>query len=72
LVALLLSVVNAGGGVIELVLTALAGPIAGLTGQMIWTGMAGAFSAVVITVTYYDLRVIKEGVEFEQITAVFD
>jgi len=72
LVALLLSVVNAGGGVIELVLTALAGPIAGLTGQMIWAGIAGAFAGVVTTVTYYDLRVIKESVDNEQITAVFD
>ena len=72
LVALSLSLVNAGGGVIELVLTALAGPIAGLTGQLIWTGIAGAFAGVVITVTYYDLRVIKEGVDIDQIAAVFD
>jgi hypothetical protein len=68
----MLSVVNAGGGVIEVVLTALAGPIAGLTGQMIWAGIAGAFAGVVITVTYYDLRVIKEGVDIDQIAAVFD
>jgi hypothetical protein len=39
---------------------------------MIWTGIAGAFAGVVITVTYYDLRVIKEGVDIDQIAAVFD
>jgi len=70
--ALVLPVVNAGGRVIVLVLTALAGPIAGLTGEMIWTGIAAAFSGIIIAVTYYDLRVIKEGVDIEHITAVFD
>ena len=70
--ALLLPAVNAGSSVIASVLAALAGPVAGLTGQMIWTGIAAAFSGVVFTVTYYDLRVLKEGVDIEQITAVFD
>jgi hypothetical protein len=70
--ALLFIVVDAGGRMIALVLTALAGPVAGLTGQMIWTGIIAAFSGVVVAVTYYDLRVIKEGVDIEQITAVFD
>jgi hypothetical protein len=31
-----------------------------------------AFTGVIIAVTYYDLRVIKEGVDIEQATAVFD
>jgi hypothetical protein len=71
--ALPLFVVNAGSSrVIVLVLTALAGPIVGLTGQLIWTGVTAAFTGIVFTVTYYDLRAIKEGVDFEQITAVFD
>jgi hypothetical protein len=71
--ALLFIVVDAGGRrVIALALTALAGPIAGLTGQLVWTGIAAAFFGVIITVTYYDLRVIKEGVDIERITAVFD
>jgi hypothetical protein len=70
--ALLLPVVSLGASPIESALTALAGPIVGLTGQLIWTGIAAAFSAVVISVTYHDLRVIKEGIDIEQITAVFD
>jgi hypothetical protein len=69
--ALLLPVVSLVASPIESVLTALAGPIAGLTGQLIWTGIAAAFSAIVISVTYYDLRVIKEGVDIERIAAVF-
>jgi len=47
-------------------------PIVGLTGQLIWTGVTAAFTGIVFTVTYYDLRAIKESVDFEQITAVFD
>ena len=71
--ALLLPVVNVGSSrVILPVLTALAGPIVGLTGQVIWTGVTVAFIGIVFAVTYYDLRVIKEGVDIEQITAVFD
>jgi len=62
----------ASSNVIAAALTALAGPIVGLTGQLIWTGLTAAFLGVVITVTYYDLRVIKEGVDIKQITAVFD
>jgi hypothetical protein len=71
-VALLLLFPNLGSSMIQSVLTALAGQTAGLTGQLIWTGISAAFSAVVFAVTYYDLRVIKEGVDIEQITAVFD
>jgi hypothetical protein len=71
--ALLLPVVDAGRSkVIAPVLTDLAGPIAGLTGKLIWTGVTVAFTGIVFAVTYYDLRVIKEGVDIEQITAVFD
>jgi len=62
----------ASSNVIAAALTALASPIVGLTGQLIWTGLTAAFLGVVITVTYYDLRVIKEGVDIKQITAVFD
>jgi len=71
--ALPLFVVNAGSSnVIEPVLTAIAVPIVGLAGQLIWAGVTAAFTSIVFAVTYYDLRVIKEGVDIEQITAVFD
>jgi hypothetical protein len=70
--ALLLLVPNLGGSLIGSGLGALAGPIVGLGGQLIWTAIVAAFSAIVITVTYYDLRVVREGVDIEQVTAVFD
>jgi uncharacterized membrane protein len=70
--ALLLLVASLGSSVIQSVLSALAGPIVGLTAQLIWSGIWAAFSSIVIAITYYDLRVIKEGVDIEQITAVFD
>jgi len=70
--ALLILVGSLGSSLIESVLGAFAGPIVGLSGQLVWSGIWGAFSAIVFTVTYYDLRVIKEGVDVEQISAVFD
>jgi len=70
--ALLLLVVNFGSSLFAYELSALAGPIVGLAGQWIWTGIWAAFCAIVITITYYDLRVIKERVDIDQIGAVFD
>ena len=43
-----------------------------LVGSLIWTAIGAAFSSVVIAVAYHDLRVAKEGVDIEQIAAVFD
>jgi hypothetical protein len=53
-------------------LTAVAGPIVGLIGKLIWKGAWVAFATVVAAVTYHDLRVIKEGMDIEQIAVVFD
>jgi uncharacterized membrane protein len=39
---------------------------------VIWQGVAGAFWSVLVTVAYYYLRVAKEGIDVEQIAAVFD
>jgi hypothetical protein len=51
---------------------AVVGPIVGLIGGLIWTVIWAAFASVVTTVTYHDLRVVKEGTDIEQIAAVFD
>jgi hypothetical protein len=37
-----------------------------------WSGVLVAFSSVVVAVSYHALRVAKEGVDIEQIAAVFD
>jgi len=43
-----------------------------LLGTLAWNGVWGAFYAITFAVAYHDLRVAKEGVDIEQITAVFD
>jgi hypothetical protein len=70
--ALLLTITSFGGLLVEFALAAVAGPIVGRIGNLIWNGLWLAFTAVVGTVTYHDLRVIKEGSDIEQIAVVFD
>jgi hypothetical protein len=69
LLILLLSLVNP---LLELALSAAGGETLVLVGTLIWTAIGAAFSSVVIAVTYHDLRVAKEGIDIEQIAAVFD
>jgi hypothetical protein len=40
--------------------------------NLVWSAAWGAFYAVIVVVTYHDLRVAKEGVDTEQIAAVFE
>ncbi len=40
--------------------------------SLVWSAIWTAFYAIVIAVTYHDLRVAKEGVDTEQIAAVFE
>jgi len=49
-----------------------AGPIVGSIINWICRGICAAFAAVVGAVTYHDLRVVKEDLNIEQITEVFD
>ena len=57
---------------LNLALTAVGGAVLTLLGGVIWNGIWGAFYAIAVVVTYHDLRVAKEGVDIEQIAAVFD
>jgi hypothetical protein len=70
--ALLLTITSFGGLLVEFGLAAVAGPIVGRIGNLIGNGLWLAFAAVVGTVIYHDLRVIKEGIDLEQIADVFD
>jgi hypothetical protein len=56
------------GGVTAVILGSTFGQIVNLLWSAIWT----AFLAIVLAVTYHDLRVAKEGVDTEQIAAVFE
>jgi uncharacterized membrane protein len=69
---LLLLVFSLINPLLQLALTAAAGATAATIGNAIWTAIGSAFSSVVIAVTYYDLRVAKEGIDIEQIASVFD
>ena len=54
---------------------AMASALSSTLGQvvnLIWSAIWTAFYAIVIVVTYHDLRVAKEGVDTEQIAAVFE
>ena len=69
LLLLLLSLVSS---LLQLLLTAAGGETLALIGTTIWTAIGSAFSSVLITVTYYELRAAKEGIDIEQIASVFD
>jgi hypothetical protein len=43
-----------------------------MSGSLAWSALAGAFGAIFVVVTYYDLRVAKEGIDIRQIAAVFE
>jgi hypothetical protein len=60
------------GYVLTSVLGAVAGSVVATIAALIWNGVWGAFFAVFVVVTYYELRVAKEGVDIEQIASVFD
>jgi hypothetical protein len=69
LVLLVLSLINP---LLQLALNATVGATAAAIGNAIWTAIGSAFSSVVMAVTYYDLRVAKEGIDIDQIASVFD
>src|SRR5262249_41883907 len=69
---LLIIIPSLGILLIQSALTAVAGPVVGLIGRLIWKAIWSAFAVVVVVVTYHDLRVAKEGIDIEQIAAVFD
>jgi hypothetical protein len=60
-----------GSGIVLGVMTA-AGVTIGTVLNLIWAAVFGAYSAVLVVVTYHDLRVDKEGVDTDQIAAVFE
>ena len=60
------------GTIGEYLLAAVAGNTAALIGHVIWNGIWGAFFAIAVVVGYRDLRAAKEGIDIDQIAAVFD
>jgi hypothetical protein len=69
---IVLSIIGAiGSGMVEAV-GAGVGTTIGLVLKLIWSAFYGAYSAIVVVVIYHDLRVAKEGVDTDQIAAVFE
>jgi hypothetical protein len=67
----------AGGTIAQSVLLKLivvfgGGILLGTIFWFVWSAVFGAFYAILVVVTYHDLRVAKEGVDTDQIAAVFD
>ncbi len=60
------------GGVAGVVLRSLTGPVQALLVTVIPRALVGSLSAVFSGVAYYQLRVAKEGIDIEQLAAVFD
>jgi hypothetical protein len=58
--------------VIDTAVPEIAGAAVTFVVGLIWNGVWGAFYAIAVVVTYHDLRVAKEGIDIEQIAAVFD
>jgi hypothetical protein len=50
----------------------LTGAVVGFVLKLIWGALAGAFNAIMVVVSYHDLRVAKEGVDTDKIASVFD
>jgi Membrane domain of glycerophosphoryl diester phosphodiesterase len=62
--------------VVGVILSTLLGKVGGFLfasiATLMWNGVWGAFFAIFIVVTYHDLRSAKEGIDTNQIAAVFD
>jgi hypothetical protein len=72
LFVLMIIISAVAGGTIQAAFTAMGGTPLALVGDVLWNGVWGAFYAIAVVVTYHDLRAAKEGVDIDQIAAVFD
>ena len=52
--------------------TVMGGAMLGLVGTLISGAISGAVTAIFVVVAYYELRVAKEGIDIDEIAAVFD
>jgi len=72
LFVLMIIISAVAGGTIQAAFTAMGGTPLALVGDVLWNGVWGAFYAIAVVVTYHDLRAAKEGIDIDQIAAVFD
>jgi hypothetical protein len=58
--------------IIELVFATLGGLVLVMLGSLLWGALWTAYYSIAVVMAYHDLRVVKEGIDIEQIAAVFD
>jgi len=72
-ILLLMVIIGAlAGWIVAAVFRSLAGPLAGALASFAWTAIWGVLYYGVLIMIYHDLRATKEGVDVEQLAAVFD
>lgn len=72
-IVLLVSIVSSlVSGVLTVVISRIAGPTILALISFVWQGIYVAFAAVLAAVLYHDLRAEKDGVDVEEIAAVFE
>lgn len=71
-IVILLVIANVLGAFVLGLLLAPVGFMAAVIGSLVWTALWTAYYNSVLVMIYHDLRVSKEGVDVEQIAAVFD
>jgi len=72
LMLLLIIVSGIVSGIIGLVLGPLGNEILMMLATLLWGSIWGAYYSIAVVMAYHDLRVAKEGIDIEQIAAVFD
>jgi len=60
------------GQIIAVTTNALGGRLVAIFASLLWNTIWGAVFAILVVVTYYELRAAKEGVDIDQVAAVFD
>jgi uncharacterized protein DUF6159 len=71
-VVIVVAILGAIGSGMVAVTTMGAGVTIGIVAKLIWSALFGAYAAILVVVIYHDLRVAKEGVNTDQIAAVFE
>ena len=69
---LVIIIVGIGSKVVGAVGLLIGGVGFSLVLSLIWGALSGAFNAIMVVVAYHDLRVVKEGIDTDQIASVFD
>jgi hypothetical protein len=59
-------------GLLQLVLPQFGSTILVMLGTLLWGALWTAYYSIAVVMSYHDLRVAKEGIDIEQIAAVFD